>query len=225
MIDKSETGSDPKRRRIRSFMRWIRERFFHRLHMSLILMATALTGLLATKVLLMLQVENIVIRYPLAVICAYLAFFLFVKLWLAYITASEGFRGSDLVSDVLPDLSGAVPGGNTDIPGFSGGGGGSGGGGASASFDGGGAPARSVLSSGSSGGSGIGEAAGDAVSGIFDSDEGIMVLIVLGVLLAVIFGAGIYLIYIAPHILSEAAFDFLLGSSLLRSYRKVTSPD
>lgn len=52
-----------------------------------------------------------------------------------------------------------------------------------------------------------------------------MVLIVLGVLLAVIFGAGIYLIYIAPHILSEAAFDFLLGSSLLRSYRKVTSPD
>jgi hypothetical protein len=41
--------------------------------------------------------------------------------------------------------------------------------------------------------------------------------VVLGALLALIFGAGAYLIYKAPLILSEAAFDFLLAARLFIS--------
>src|SRR5512145_561469 len=115
-------------RRIHSYMRWVRERFFLRLHMSLILLGTALFGLLATKALLLIGVENIIIRYPLSVLCAYLAFFLFVKLWLKYITASGNFPGPDLSADVIPNLPdlGPGPGPDIELTRFSGGGGGSG---------------------------------------------------------------------------------------------------
>ena len=216
-------------KRVQAFMRRIRERFFLRFHMSLILMATALTGLLATKLLLLAQVDNIVIRYPVAVLCAYLAFFLFVKLWLAYMTALNAFKGSDAGGNVLsdlPNLSGGGSGGDTDVPGFGGGGGGtSGGGGASGSFDGPTTNAQVAFVPSSSGGGGSASGVGDAVGGLGDIDEGWVILIAIGVLLAAIFGSAIYLIYIAPHILSEAAFDFLLGSSLIRSYKKVNHPD
>lgn len=50
-------------------------------------------------------------------------------------------------------------------------------------------------------------------------------MIVLGVILVIIFGAGVYLVYQAPIILSEVAFDFLLATSLIRSSRKIDSPD
>jgi hypothetical protein len=219
---------DPAGQARKTFMRRIEERFFLRFHMSLILLATALSGVLSTTVMLHLKVENIVVRYPLAVVFAYLAFFLFVKLWLKYISSSQPLKGLDPAGDVLPDLPGFSGGSGTggSGPAFRGGGGGSGGGGAAAAFDGPVANSQAVVvppsdTSGSS--SGFSSSAGDAVSGIFD-DDGI-VLIALGILLAAIFGSAIYLVYIAPHILSEAAFDFLLGTSLIRSYRKMNQPD
>jgi hypothetical protein len=212
-----------------SFMRRIRERFFLRFHMSLILMATVLSGVLSTKLMLFLHVENLVIRFPLAVLFSYLAFFLFVKLWLLYMSASKPLKGSHFVDDVLPnlsDLSGGGGSGGSATP-FSGGGGGTGGGGATGAFDGAATNAQAGLLTPSSGSSdtpsGVLDSAGDAVSGIFD-DDGI-ILVALAVLLAAIFGSAIYLVYIAPHILSEAAFDFLLGASLVRSYRKMSQPD
>lgn len=217
---------------MKSFMRRFKERFFLRFHMSLILMATILSGLLATKLLLFLQVNNIVVRYPLAVLCSYLAFFLFVKLWLAYISASHSFKGPDILGNVVPDpsdLSGGGSGPNVRLPAFRGGGGSFGGAGASGAFDG---PAANVQTAfvppptdAATSSSGVSDAVGEAASGIFDFDDDSMVLIAIGVLLAAIFGAAIYLIYIAPHILSEAAFNFLLGSSLIRSYRKMNNPD
>jgi hypothetical protein len=76
---------------------------------------------------------------------------------------------------------------------------------------------------GSGSSSGVLDGVGDAVSGIFD-DDGI-VLVALGILLAATVGGAVYLISIAPHILSEAAFDFLLGTSLVRSYRRMNQPD
>lgn len=68
--------------------------------------------------------------------------------------------------------------------------------------------------------SGVGDAIGNAASGGFDLDDAGVILVAIGVLLA-----AIYLVYIAPHILSEAAFNFLLGTSLIRSYRKINHPD
>jgi hypothetical protein len=221
---------DPVVRVRQTFMRRVQERFYLRFHMSLILLATALSGVLFAKLMLLLHVDNIVLRYPLAVLSAYLAFFLFVKLWLKYLTASQPLKGLDPVGDGLPDLpnfSGGSGSGSVS-PSFGGGGGGaSGGGGATGSFNG---PMGNVQaafippsSEGPGSSTGVLDAAGDAVSGSFD-DDGI-VLIALGILLAATVGGAIYLIYIAPHILSEAAFDFLLGTSLIRSYRKMNQPD
>lgn len=214
-------------------MRQLRERFFLRFHMSLILLATGLSGLLATKLLLLLQVDNIVIRYPLTVLCSYFAFFLFVKLWLAYMSASQAFKGPDIAGDVLsdlPSLSGGGSGPDVEMPKFGGGGGGTGGGGgATGAFD---SPVTNVQAAfvppspgAADSASGVGDAVGNAASGIFDLDDGWVILVAIVVLLTAIFGSAIYLIYIAPHILSEAAFDFLLGSSLIRSYRKINHPD
>jgi hypothetical protein len=199
--------------------------------MSLILLATSLSGLLASKLLLFLRVESIVVRYPLTVCCAYLAFFLFVKLWLAYMAASRSLGDLDGSGDLLsglPDLSsgGSAPG--LPSPRFGGGGGSGGGGGAAAAFDGqvtsvdaAVVPSPAGAGSASSGGGG---SIGDAVSG-FDLDDTVVIFIAIAVLLVSIFGAAIYLIYVAPHVLSEAAFDFLLGTSLVRSYRKMSHPD
>jgi len=64
---------------------------------------------------------------------------------------------------------------------------------------------------------------GDTAGGFFE--EGGILLVALGVLLALICGAGVYLIYQAPMILSEAAFDFFLASSLIRGVRKLDAPD
>jgi hypothetical protein len=208
-------------------MRRIKERFFLRFHMSLILLATVLTGLLSTKLLLLVPVENIVIRYPLAVLAAYLAFFLFVKLWLAYMSAARPFNAVDTAGDVLsnlPDLTGGG-GPSVDVPHFGGGGGTFDGAGAAGAFDGPVSNASADIASSTSGVTESSSGIGDAVSGIFDFDDDGLILLVLGVLLAAIFGSAIYLIYIAPHILSEAAFDFLLGTSLIRSYKKMNQAD
>ena len=61
------------------------------------------------------------------------------------------------------------------------------------------------------------------MSGGFDDDT--IVLAALAVLLAATLGGAISPISIAPHILSEAAFDSLLGAGLIRSYRRMTHPD
>lgn len=42
-----------------------------------------------------------------------------------------------------------------------------------------------------------------------------------GILLVVIFGAGAYLVYQAPVILSEAAFEALLASGLVKASNKM----
>jgi hypothetical protein len=214
------------------FGRFLKDRFFLRFHMLLILTATALSGLLATKVLLLLHVKSMLVRYPIAVVFSYLAFFGFVKLWLFYLASSGGGRGTvkritDGAADI-PDISDFFTGGSSRPPVPFGGGGNFGGGGASGIFEQGAdivhKAAPETLSSSPSGvGSGVADAAGDAVSGIFE-DAG-KVLLILGILLALVFGAGIYLIYQAPVILSEAAFQCILATSLARRMKKMDDPD
>jgi hypothetical protein len=106
-----------------------------------------------------------------------------------------------------------------------------GGGGASGSFEVGGADegqgaiAKSLECAGAGDGIGkaAGEAAGDAASGIVEKAG--LLLVILGILLAIVFGAGLYLVYDAPFILTEAAFDFVLSASLIKSARKLDGPD
>lgn len=212
--------------------------------MFLILTGTFLSGLLATKILLLFHVNSMLIRYPLAVIFSYLAFFGSVKLWLLYLSSSGRSRRSvrnvteragDFVD--VPDipfpsgLSSVKP--AVSIEPFSSGGGHFGGGGASGLFDNAGdlvhqtaseaivsVPAESAASGVADG---VGSAAGEAASSIFE-DAGI-ILIILGILLAFFFGAGAYLIYEAPAILSEAAFEFVLATTLVRGMKRMDNPD
>lgn len=223
-------------RRRERFVKFLRERFFLRFHMSLILTGTALSGLVVSWALLHLHVSSMLIRYPIAVICSYLAFFGFIKLWLLYMTSSGSSRKNadsfienadvvDIIPDVLPSSGGSLfP--NSLPPG----GGQFQGGGASGFFDQGATSVQEALpdaaaSAAETAGSNAADVAGEAASGIFDVDDAGTVLIILALLLAVVFGAAFYLIYAAPAVLGEAAFEFVLATSLVKSMKRMTNPD
>jgi hypothetical protein len=190
--------------------------------MTLILLATAMAGAAASKLLLMAGLGNPAIRYPLTVIFAYVIFFIAIKFWLWIIVGSAAVQAR-MSGASLPDIStGPLPGGGgssaPDVS-FSGGGGTFSGAGASGSFGDAGSPVRASGGSSSGGGS---------ASFDLDIDEGIgviIVLVVLAFMLAAIFGAGVYLIYQAPSILSEVAFDSMLAMSLTRKSKTILDPD
>jgi hypothetical protein len=201
------------------------QRFVVRFHMTLILAALGASGVLVSKVLLELGVRSMLSRYLIAVVVSYALFFLFIRLWLLiYVSPSRPkprSRSVDVgdaldIGDFALDVGGkSVASGNEAF----GGGGDFGGGGATDVWVGDtGSPIISTPSS--VGGSGGG-------SGGFDFDidgEGIVVLIVLALLLVVIFGAGAYLVYAAPEILSEAAFEALLAAGLIKASKKMDGP-
>jgi len=130
--------------------------------------------------------------------------------------------GPPLLPHLLPLREDPAP---LYLPGFAGAAGQTGGGGAGGAFDvvadvvGGTADAAGKAAAGA------GEAAGEVASGILDADECVLPLILLGALLAAVFGAGLYLIWQAPSILPEAAFDAALAASLLRGAKRIDAPD
>lgn len=232
-----------------NFTEQVKNRLPLRLHMTLILCATGLSGLLTTRLLLAAGVENIVVRYPLAVLFSYLVFFILIKLWLTYLAAKSIHNVTekksslgDRLSDFADIPTGGGSGGSFSGSGghFSGGGGSFSGGGASGGFDDMGAiitegtgnafaeTSGNVVGSVAEGsGSAVGDVAGDAVSAVLDGDifVPIVLLIAIGAIIASVFGAGIYMISEAPMILSEAAFEFVLAAGLIKSSRAMDSPD
>jgi hypothetical protein len=64
------------------FMTSLKKRFSLRLHMTMILMATSLAGVLASKGMLAVGLHNVALRYPITVLFAYLVFFATIKIWL-----------------------------------------------------------------------------------------------------------------------------------------------
>lgn len=244
-----------------NFTERFKKRLPLRLHMTLILMATGLSGLLTTRGLLAAGVENIVIRYPLAVLFSYLVFFCLIKLWLKHLAVSQSKqvreKKNSLVEDVLSNVDlpcGGGSGGSYSASGgtFTGGGGQFSGGGASGGFDDMGAlitegPGSAfVETAGSAGGSvldgtksalaehggsalgdAVGDVAGEAVGALGEEGGlvGIVVLAVIGTVVAIVLGAGVYMIYEAPFILSEAAFEVVLATSLVKSSRAMNDPD
>ncbi|QOX77669.1 hypothetical protein FY034_01510 [Trichlorobacter lovleyi] len=224
-----------------NFTERFKKRHSLRFHMSLILMATVCSGVLATKILLALHLENVMLRYPLAVIFAYLIFFISVKLWLKYIATSpvtqKANNNSPDSCDILPDMPISCPYDGYTSAGevFRGGGGGFDGGGATESFDAASnefADSSSDILSGTIDTSGgIDDAVGDVVGGVAEGlgDEGGVVAVVvfaaLAAIMAAVVGAGVYLVYEAPFILSEAAFEFILAASLVRGTKRIDSAD
>lgn len=195
-----------------------------RLHMSIILVATTLSGVLFSKILFFLHVVDFRIRYPFAVIFAYLVFFACIKLWLALISP---FKEATASSADWIDLPVSLPEGarTSASPLFLGGQ--SGGGGVSRLFESTEAaaaetsvvsdsPALPVMASG-----GMGDTVEKAADAL--GDENILaVVVMLVVLVATILISSVLLLYSAPVILSEAAFQGLLAASLIKRTRVIS---
>ena len=219
----------------------LRSRYSTRLHMSLIIVASLSTALLTNRTLFKGGVETMWPRYLLASVAAYAVFFVGVWVWLRLSPYGRYLRELD-----APQLDGNVINSNINVGGFGGGGGGgvpelSGGG---RSFYGGGAagdwdaPAGSppipvIANSGgsdgglfgrlgggsSSGGGGGGGGGGDVGDGIALIIAGILIAL----LLAAVFGSAVYIVYEAPHILSEVVFQLLLSAHMVRGAKAIGS--
>src|SRR5438105_3020398 len=203
----SETLALPNEERVTSALK---HRFFLRLHMTFILGVTFAAGLVTTRLLLAIHLDNLGARYAIAVCAAFAVFLGFVRLWLAYVGFLTLRHSVDINGDgVNVSFSGGGSGGGGDVPRFSGGGGSGGGGGATESW---GTPVRS------SGGGGGG---GSKFDLDFGDDWGLILLIIVLVLAIAV--AVIYVIYAAPVILSEAAFNAALTGALARRTKHATS--
>ena len=203
---------------------------FTRFHMSLILLGTILSGVIFSKILLIGGLQHMIIRFIIVLTFAYLSFFLFMKLWLHYLTTPYRKKRQDgSLLDAVDVIS--------SVPDFSststakvvkGHGGEFGGAGASGSWENVSGASDIPVSEGMTGASeSIGEitaeTSGEAISGL--ADEGGILLIPLALLLLGIFGGGIYLIYEAPVIISEAAFELILATTLIKKARKIDNPN
>jgi hypothetical protein len=178
------------------YRRRILRGYFLRFHMGLILCAVAAAGVLSSRLLLMAGVHSVLLRYPLAVGGAYLLFFALIRLWIAYVQPG---RSMELE---LGDVDWPEGGGGSGPGVVRFGGGDSGGGGASSSW---------AASSGSGSGSGVD----------IDVDDGFWILIALAVLIAVVFGSGAYMVYVAPQILPDVAVHAAVASGLIHAGRKM----
>ena len=175
--------------------------------MSLILLATFLAGLGATNLLLMAGVSSLPLRYVVAVCAAYLVFLALIRLWLFYVGADREVEISADGVDIFFTSAGEAG----EV--LNAGGGSFGGGGATGSW--GDAPAKAVASKGSSSGFN------------FDLDldfDALLVVVLFLALITSIVVVGVYLIYTAPALLSEAAFEALLTAALVRRAKKIDRP-
>lgn len=229
------------------FANALKKRFSLRFHMTLILLATSIVGVLISKGMLAMGLDNVAIRYPVTVLVAYGVFFAAIKIWLLMVTDASTVNSRDTVLNGLDSLDILLPSGDSGEVTFSGAGGAFDGGGASGDFsdslgdmasDSGDAVggAGSVISDAVAGVgdvvggavSGIGEAVGSAVDGVVDDEIGIVLVIVFGLLVALLFsvlGVGLYIVWEAPAILAEAVFDTVLAASLVRSTKQMNEPD
>jgi hypothetical protein len=174
--------------------KWLQKSFALRVHMALILAATFAASLLATKILLSMGVYRLPLRYAIATIAGYAGFLILIKLWLYYVGLAEQRASSSGVDIDLDDCLDFSGGGSGDVE-FSGGGGSFGGGGSSGSW---GVPDVSI-----------------------DGDDLVVVLLFLALALAIIL-AAVWLIWAAPAILGDAAFESALAAALIRHTRKAS---
>ena len=172
-------------------------------------------GLLATSVLLWNEVGILWIRYSISVIVAYLAFLLLIRLWLWYIgrVSRVAVDGTDPATDVAAELLA-----NLDVvaaaPQPLGGGGEFGGAGATSSWS------EAAIDDGAAAAS---APSSDLPGCGIDVDEA-AVVVVLAALVFALVAAGLYVIWAAPVILAEAAFEAALAAALARSAKRIDRP-
>lgn len=201
------------------------QRLYVRFHMFLILGTAGMSGMLVSWLLLKLGVSQMLIRFPIAILCAYGMFLLCVALWLRYVARvkrepaqSSSLDGGDVLDaadlvDAVGDLPGSVGSGGR----VAGSGGNFGGGGASGAWS---EPMPQQGFIAQPGGTSTGGKGFD-FDFSFDLDgEGLVVLVLaIAVIVAIACASG-YLIWFAPDILAEAVVGAALAGSLARSARR-----
>jgi hypothetical protein len=196
-------------------LRWLQGRHWLRVHMFFIITATFLAGLATTKLLMSFGVDVLWLRYAIAVGAAYLVFLAMIRLWISYVCGDN--LGTDVIDGAFDFFGRSSD--RVDWVETIGDGGAFGGGGASGSWE---ASADIVSAPLANASTGRGGGGGHGLSFDFDGDEGCIVAILLAALVAILFAGG-YLIYTAPAILGEAAFEALLAAALARRAKKLAS--
>jgi len=179
--------------------------FMLRFYMSVILSSTAALGMLWSWALLRVGVTSMPLRYALATVGCYACFFVLMRLWLAWVTGAFqhiDVAGSFVESVHTKDVADLVEWG-AEV--------------AHSNADTGDALVYSVKSVASE---------TDSVSIDIDlggdsDSEGIVFIVLLLAFAAIAFGAGIYLIWIAPNILTDAALQFALAAGLIKPVKKL----
>jgi hypothetical protein len=195
------------------FKRRIVHDYFVRVHMGLILAAVIASGVLTSRLLLELHVHSMRLRYPLAILGSYLVFFLLVRMWIWYVCRRKMRLAA--LGNIDTGSIDIGSGGGSSSPSVRFGGGSSGGAGASDVWGG---PATSNLAPVSQGGSHSG---GSSWNCDIDLDDDWLVVILVVALVAAIVVAAGYLIYVAPTVLPEAAWQAGLASTLTRVTTRV----
>lgn len=206
------------------FKRRVAHDCFVRIHMTLILAAVVASGILGSKLLLLLHVHSMRLRYPLAILTSYAVFFLLVRIWIWYVcrvhNRSFGFGNSRNSGGGFSFSGGGGNSGSSIEGGGSGkfegfGGGSSGGGGASDSWT---PAAQADLASANQPTSGGGSHwfSGSGGGDLDLGDDWAILLLLAALVLAIVFAGG-YLIYVAPSILPEAAWQAGLAAALVRT--------
>lgn len=211
-------------------------RYSTRVHMMMILSATCLVAMISSAAMLHVGLHDMRWRYAIVVTLAYLTFLCGVWVWLRLAGFERSKQDSSALDglDLVPSNSGGGGGGGLGKigdgfgKGLGRGGGTFDGGGASASFaEGGPMPAVALNPTGpamaeSAGiGDGGGKEIGDAVSGLGDlGGDDIGAIILLIVLALAIFLASGYLVWMAPDILTEAAFGAALAGGLAKKAKE-----
>jgi hypothetical protein len=197
----------------------VEHRIAARREMTLAVLVAGVAGLLTSFVTLHLGLTRMAARYPVAVAVAYLAFLAYLWLWLRRhgLKVRSDARGQSLeLSPMDLDVvefpfrldSGAAFEGFGQGGGFSGAGGGT-------EWTGSGTTAPVRLATTAP----VSKSAG--VAGGVDLDDGAWVLIVAAVAAALVLGAAMYVIYIAPILFAEILLDAALAAGLYRRLRDV----
>lgn len=199
-----------------------------RVQISIILALTAGSAFMVSAVLLRLDVTEMALRYPLAVIAGYVTFLTLLRIWI-WLNTEEPLGdpdfdgGGELTLAVMDGLDDIRIGGSASSGTFGGGGdfAGAGAGGdwgdaksvvpMPVGFSSGGS--SSSLSSGSSSGSGLG-------SFDFDLDDGLALLLVAAILI-IAFSAIIYVVWIAPILFAELLVDAAVVGSLYKPVKNI----
>jgi hypothetical protein len=177
---------------------------YPRIHMSIIVALTGGIGLLSSFLMLHAGIDSMVLRYPLALLFAYMSFLFLLWLWLRskaedYVDIADSLNFPSMDSSVDPTSY------------MTGGGGDFGGAGASGTFD---DFSNASISETDSVSSSLGDSAGS----LLDADE--LAIPIIAIVLAVGLAlASLYIVYLAPALFAELLFDGVLSYSLYRHLR------